>query len=41
VLICDEPTSSLGVSVQSQTVNLLLDAGRERDLSMLFVTPMT
>jgi peptide/nickel transport system ATP-binding protein len=38
VLICDEPTSSLDVSVQSQIVNLLLDAGRERDLSMLFVT---
>jgi oligopeptide transport system ATP-binding protein len=38
VLICDEPTSSLDVSVQSQIVNLLIDAGRERDLSMLFVT---
>lgn len=38
VLICDEPTSSLDVSVQSQIVNLLLDAGRERDLSLLFVT---
>ncbi|HUZ54568.1 MAG TPA: ATP-binding cassette domain-containing protein [Streptosporangiaceae bacterium] len=38
VLVCDEPTSSLDVSVQSQIVNLLLDAGRERDLSMLFVT---
>lgn len=38
VLICDEPTSSLDVSVQSQIVNLLLDAGRARDLSMLFVT---
>src|SRR5262249_25711165 len=38
VLICDEPTSSLDVSVKSQIVNLLLDAGRERDLSMLFVT---
>ena len=38
MLICDEPTSSLDVSVQSQIVNLLLDAGRARDLSMLFVT---
>jgi peptide/nickel transport system ATP-binding protein len=38
VLICDEPTSSLDVSVQSQIVNLLLDAGRARHLSTLFVT---
>lgn len=38
VLICDEPTSSLDVSVQSQIVNLLLKAGSERDLSMLFVS---
>ena len=38
MLICDEPTSSLDVSVQSQIVNLLLDAGRARHLSMLFVT---
>lgn len=38
VVICDEPTSSLDVSVQSQIVNLLLDAGRARHLSMLFVT---
>jgi peptide/nickel transport system ATP-binding protein len=38
VLVCDEPTSSLDVSVQSQIVNLLLDAGRARHLSMLFVT---
>jgi ABC-type glutathione transport system ATPase component len=38
VLICDEPTSSLDVSVQSQIVNLLLEARRQRDLSMLFVS---
>ena len=38
VLICDEPTSSLDVSVQSQIVNLLLEARRERELSMMFVS---
>ena len=38
VLICDEPTSSLDVSVQAQIVNLLLEAKRSRDLSMLFVS---
>jgi oligopeptide/dipeptide ABC transporter ATP-binding protein len=38
VLICDEPTSSLDVSVQAQIVNLLLEAGRARDLAMLFVS---
>jgi len=38
VLICDEPTSSLDVSVQSQIVNLLLEASRERGLALLFVS---
>ena len=38
VLICDEPTSSLDVSVQAQIINLLLEAKRSRDLSMLFVS---
>jgi ABC-type glutathione transport system ATPase component len=38
VLLCDEPTSSLDVSVQAQIVNLLLEAKRTRDLSLLFVS---
>ena len=38
VLLCDEPTSSLDVSVQAQIVNLLLEAKRGRDLSLLFVS---
>jgi peptide/nickel transport system ATP-binding protein len=38
VLICDEPTSSLDVSVQAQIVNLLLEAKRSRKLSVLFVS---
>jgi peptide/nickel transport system ATP-binding protein len=38
LLICDEPTSSLDVSMQAQIVNLLLEAKRGRDLSMLFVS---
>jgi oligopeptide/dipeptide ABC transporter ATP-binding protein len=38
LLICDEPTSSLDVSMQAQIVNLLLEAKRSRNLSMLFVS---
>lgn len=38
VLLCDEPTASVDVSVQAQIVNLLLDLRASRDLSMIFVS---
>src|SRR5207249_3518690 len=38
VLLCDEPTASLDVSVQAQIVNLLLDLRESRSLSMMFVS---
>jgi len=38
VLLCDEPTASLDVSVQAQIVNLLLDLRESRNLSMMFVS---
>ena len=38
VLICDEPTTALDVTIQAQILDLLSDLQAERDLAIMFIT---
>jgi peptide/nickel transport system ATP-binding protein len=38
VLLCDEPTTALDVTVQAQMLDLILDGVRERHAGLLFIT---
>lgn len=38
ILICDEPTTALDVTIQAQILELINELKRERDLSVIFIT---
>jgi oligopeptide transport system ATP-binding protein len=38
LLICDEPTTALDVTIQGQILNLIKDIKKQRDLSVIFIT---
>ena len=38
ILICDEPTTALDVTIQGQILELINDIKRERNLSVIFIT---
>ena len=38
LLICDEPTTALDVTIQGQILNLIKELKKERDLSVIFIT---
>ncbi len=38
LLICDEPTTALDVTIQKQVLELMLKLQKERNMSMLFIT---
>ncbi|MBQ7624322.1 MAG: ABC transporter ATP-binding protein [Clostridia bacterium] len=38
ILICDEPTTALDVTIQAKILDLINDMKRERDLSIIFIT---